>query len=57
MTSRFMAVVAVSSLVAATCFSAEVNAAQPPQAALNDMGKLSNQGSKAFSDIRQIGNF
>ncbi len=51
MTSRFIAVMAVSSLVAATCFSAEVNAAQPPQVALNDMGKLSNQGSKAFSDI------
>ena len=51
MTSRFIAVVAVSSLVAATCFSAEANAAQPPQVALNDMGKLSNQGSKAFSDI------
>lgn len=51
MTNRLISMVAVTSLVTATCLSMNVNAAQPTHAALNDMGKLSSKGSKAYEDI------
>jgi hypothetical protein len=53
MVNRLIPIVAVTSLVAATCLSMNVNAAQRPNAALNDMGKLSSKGSKAFEDIER----
>jgi len=53
MVNRLIPMVAVMSLFAATCLSMNVNAAEPPHAALNDIGKLSSQGSAAFDDIER----